>query len=74
MIAYSRRFERVPGRFRFQLNVANVVDQTDIIPVRIATSETAPDGFMLPLNRGLAYSRYDLVAPPELRFTTAWSY
>jgi hypothetical protein len=29
---------------------------------------------MLPGGRGLAYSRYDLVAPREFRFTTTWSY
>ena len=25
-------------------------------------------------SRGLGYSRYDLVAPREFRFTTTWSY
>jgi hypothetical protein len=74
MLAYSRKFARIPGRFRFQLNVSNVLDNTDFIPVRIATSAAAPDGFMLPGGRGLAYSRYDLVAPREFRFTTTWSY
>ncbi len=74
LIAYSRKFDGVPGRFRFQLNVSNVLDQTDLMPVRLATSETTPDGFMLPLGRGLAYSRYDLVPPREMRFTTTWSY
>jgi iron complex outermembrane recepter protein len=74
MIAYSRKFERIPGRFRFQVNVSNVFDNTDIIPVRIATSAAAPDGFIMPGDRGLAYSRYDLVAPREIRFTTTWSY
>jgi hypothetical protein len=74
MIAYTRKFERLPGRVRFQLNVSNVLDQTDILPVRIATGATAPDGFMVPGGRGLAYSRYDLVTPREFRFTTTWSY
>jgi outer membrane receptor for ferric coprogen and ferric-rhodotorulic acid len=74
MLAYTRKFARLPGRFRFQVNVANVLDNTDIIPVRISTSEAAPDGFMMPGGRGLAYSRYDLVAPREIRFTTTWSY
>lgn len=74
MIAYTRKFNRLPGRVRFQLNVANVLDDTDIIPVRIATSAGAPDGFVMPGGRGLAYSRYDLVAPREFRFTTTWSY
>ncbi len=74
MLAYTRRFEGLPGRVRFQLNIANVLDETDVLPVRIATGATAPDGFMLPGGRGLAYSRYDLVTPREFRFTTTWSY
>ncbi len=74
MLAYSRKFQGLPGRVRFQLNVSNVLDNTDIIPVRIATGAAAPNGFMLPGGRGLAYSRYDLVAPREFRFTTTWSY
>ena len=74
MIAYTRKFARLPGRVRFQLNVANVLDHTDLLSVRLATGAAAPDGFMVPGGRGLAYSRYDLVAPRELRFTTTWSY
>ena len=62
------------GRLRFQVNVANVLNNTRIIPVRLATGATAPDGFLVPGGRGVAYSRYDLVAPRELRFTTTWSY
>jgi hypothetical protein len=74
MIAYTRKFDRLPGRVRFQLNVSNVLDQTEILPVRIATGATAPDGFMVPGGRGLAYSRYDLVQPREFRFTTTYSF
>ena len=74
MMAYSRKFERVPGRFRFQVNVTNVLNKTDIVPVRLATGANAPDGFLLPGGRGVAYSRYDLVAPREVRFTTTWSF
>ena len=74
MMAYTRKFDRLPGRVRFQVNISNVLDQTDIIPVRLSTSAGAPDGFMLPGGRGVAYSRYDLVAPREIRFTTTWSY
>jgi iron complex outermembrane recepter protein len=73
LLAYSRKFERLPGRVRFQLNVSNVLDNTDILPVRMATGAAAPDGFNVP-GRGVAYSRYDLVAPREFRFTTTWSY
>ena len=74
MIAYTRKFARLPGRVRFQLNISNVLDNTEILPVRIATGAAAPDGFYVPGGRGLGYSRYDLVAPRELRFTTTWSY
>jgi iron complex outermembrane recepter protein len=74
LLAYTRKFDRVPGRFRFQLNIANVLDNTKIIPVRVASGAAAPDGFMVPGDRGVGYSRYDLVAPREFRFTTTWSF
>jgi hypothetical protein len=51
-----------------------VFDKTDIIPVRLSTSTSAPDGYLLPGGRGVAYSRYDLVAPREIRFTTTLSF
>jgi hypothetical protein len=59
---------------RFQLNVSNLLDRTDIIPSRLSRSASAPDGFVIPGGRGLAYSRYDLVAPREIRFTTTYSF
>ncbi|MFM1747736.1 MAG: hypothetical protein RLZZ188_1402 [Verrucomicrobiota bacterium] len=74
MLAYTLRLPRVPGRLRFQANVANVLNNTRIIPVRLATGAAAPDGFLVPGGRGVAYARYDLVAPRELRLTTTWSY
>ncbi|MES2692818.1 MAG: hypothetical protein V4773_05040, partial [Verrucomicrobiota bacterium] len=74
MMAYSMKLKGLPGRVRFQVNVSNLFDNTEIIPVRISTSETALDGYMLPGGRGLAYSRYDLVAPREWRFTTTYSF
>ncbi len=74
MMAYTRKFARLPGRVRFQMNISNLLDQTDIIPVRLSTSADVPDGFNLPGGRGVAYSRYDLVAPREIRFTTTWSF
>jgi hypothetical protein len=74
MIGYSRKFAKLPGRFRFQVNIANLFDQSDIVPSRIATSATAPDGYILPGGRGIAYGRYDLVQPREYRFTTTYSF
>ena len=74
MLGYSRKFRHLPGRFRFQLNVNNLLDQSDIIPSRIAFSASAPDGYLLPGGRGIAYTRYDLVQPREVRFTTTYSF
>ena len=74
MMAYTTKIKRLPGRVRFQVNVANLFDETDIIPVRLAVGAGAPDGFELPGGRGRAYSRYDLVAPREWRFTTTYSF
>ncbi|MBL9200846.1 MAG: hypothetical protein JNL39_10085, partial [Opitutaceae bacterium] len=75
MLAYARKFRGLPGRVRFQLNVNNLLDRTDIIPSRLAFSATAaPDGFNLPGGRGPAYTRYDLVQPREIRFTTTYSF
>jgi outer membrane receptor for ferric coprogen and ferric-rhodotorulic acid len=74
MVGYSRKFARLPGRFRFQINVSNLFDKTDIIPTRLSTSDAAPNGFIIPGNRGVAYSRYDLVEPRNIRFTTTYSF
>jgi iron complex outermembrane recepter protein len=74
MIGYTTKISKLPGRFRFQINVYNVLNDTDIIPARIASSDANPDGFQVPGGRGLGYSRYDLVVPREWRFTTTWSY
>jgi hypothetical protein len=74
MLGYSTTLKRLLGRLRFQVNVSNVLDRMDIIPVRFATSATALDGFQVLGGRGVAYSRYDLVAPREVRFTTTYSF
>jgi iron complex outermembrane receptor protein len=74
MLAYSYKPARLPGRLRFQVNVSNLFNNTDIIPVRLATGALVPDGYEIPGGRGRAYSRYDLVAPREYRFTTTYSF
>ena len=74
MIGYNLKLRRLPGRLRFQLNIANLFDQSDIVPSRIGFSATAPDGYVLPGGRGIAYTRYDLVQPREFRFTTTYSF
>jgi hypothetical protein len=57
-----------------KLNVSNLLDRTKIIPQRLSTSMQAPDGFVVPGGRGVGYSRFDLVTPREIRFTTTYSY
>ncbi len=74
MLGYSRKFQGIPGRVRFQVNVANLFNRDEIIPSRLAMSATAPDGFILPGGRGVAYSRYDLTQPREYRFTATYSF
>lgn len=74
MMAYSTKLKGLPGRVRFQVNVSNLFDNTEIIPVRVSTSDVALDGFALPGGRGLALSRYDVVQPREWRFTTTYSF
>ncbi len=73
MMRYTRKFKGLPGRVSFQINITNLFDQTDIIPIRLSTSGTARDGYELPGGRGRAYTRFDLVAPREVRFTTTYS-
>jgi hypothetical protein len=74
MLGYTRKFRALPGRVRFQVNVSNLFESGGIIPSRLATSASAPDGFLLPGGRGVAYSRFDLVQPREFRITTTYSY
>lgn len=74
MLGYTRKFSSLPGRVRFQINVSNLFDRTDIIPTRLSTSAAVPNGYEIPGGRGMAYSRYDLVTPREIRFTTTYSF
>jgi iron complex outermembrane receptor protein len=74
MLAYQWKFRHLPGRMRFQVNVSNLFNHTPILPIRYATSISAPDGFIVPGGRGVAYSRYDLTAPREIRCTTTYSF
>ena len=71
MLRYTRKFPRLPGRFSFQINIANLLDKTDIVPVRLLTDDPT---FTLPGGHGVAYSRYDVVDPREIRFTTTYSF
>jgi outer membrane receptor for ferric coprogen and ferric-rhodotorulic acid len=70
MLRYATKFARLPGRVSFQVNLTNVLDNDDPIPVRLLTA----DGYQLPGGRGTAYGRLDLVEPREVRFTTTYSF
>jgi iron complex outermembrane recepter protein len=74
MLRYSLRPKSLPGRLAFQVNVTNVFDKTGVIPQRLSSSTSEPDSFEVPGGRGLAYSRFDLVNPREIRFTTTYSF
>ncbi len=71
MLRYTRKFEGLPGRCSFQINVSNLFDNADIIPMRLLTTDTA---YILPNGHGAAYSRYDLVDPRDIRFSTTYSF
>ncbi len=70
LLRYQTKFARLPGRVSFQINVMNLLDRRDPIPVRLLTA----DAYQLPGGRGTAYGRLDLVDPREVRFTTTWSF
>jgi iron complex outermembrane receptor protein len=74
MLAYQWEFNRLPGRVRVQVNVLNLFNHTPIMPVRYSTSDRAPHGFVVPGGRGVAYGRYDLTPPREIRCTTTYSF
>ena len=71
MLRYARKFPRLPGRLSFQINISNLFDKTDIVPVRLLTDDPS---FTLPGGHGVAYSRYDVVDPREIRFTTTYTF
>jgi len=71
MLRYSRKFSRLPGTVSFQINVSNVFDHSDPVPVRLLTNDLA---YRLPGGRGVPYGRIDLVDPREVRFTTTYSF
>jgi hypothetical protein len=58
------------ARVVFQLNVMNVWNEQGIIPKYL--SATPP--YIIPGGRGVAYNRFDLIAPRTLRFTTSFEF
>ncbi len=55
------------GNWTFQMNVNNVLGNTDIIPSRLAIDGNID--YMVPGGRGIAYARFDLPTPRQYRFT-----
>jgi iron complex outermembrane recepter protein len=71
MLRYARKFKGLPGTFSFQVNVSNLFDNSDPVPVRLLTNDLT---YQLPGGRGTPYGRLDLVDPREVRFTTTYSF
>jgi hypothetical protein len=71
MLRYTRKFRTLPGTFGFQVNISNVLDNSDPVPVRLLTNDLS---YVLPGGRGVPYGRLDLVDPREIRFTTTYSF
>jgi outer membrane receptor for ferric coprogen and ferric-rhodotorulic acid len=70
MLRYARKFQGLPGRVSFQVNVNNLFDNDKIIPQRLLRA----DDYEIPGGRGRGYGRYDLVEPRDIRFTTTYSF
>jgi outer membrane receptor for ferric coprogen and ferric-rhodotorulic acid len=72
LLRYKRRLSE--GRFRgnliVQVNVMNLFDEGGIIPTNISSTTD----FHVPGGRGIAYSRFALVAPRSIRFTTTYEF
>jgi iron complex outermembrane recepter protein len=72
LLRYKRRLSE--GRFRgtlsFQVNVMNLFDEGGIIPTHVSSTTN----FQVPGGRGIGYSRFALVAPRSIRFTTSYEF
>ena len=60
------------GRWTFQLNINNVLDNTDIVPSRLAIDGNIE--YMIPGGRGIAYARFDLPTPRDYRLTATYDF
>lgn len=58
------------GTLTYQVNVSNLFDRDGIMPQRFSST---PD-FVVPGGRGVGYSRFDLIDPRLIRFTTTFSF
>jgi hypothetical protein len=60
------------GRWTFQLNVQNLLDNRKIIPSRLAIDGNIT--YQVPGGRGIAYARFDLPTPRAYRFTVTYDF
>lgn len=72
MMRYRHKVDawRFKGTMTYQLNVSNLMDRDGIIPQRFSSTSD----FMLPGDRGVAYSRFDFIDPRSIRFTATFSF
>ncbi len=77
MLRYRLRVPHhwLPNPVTFQFNATNLFNQHGIIPQRLsATPIQASPTFIVPGGRGIGYSRFDLMEPRSIRFTTTYSF
>ena len=60
------------GRWTFQMNVSNVLDNQTIIPSRLAIDGNLE--YQIPGGRGPAYARFDFPTPRSFRFTVTYDF
>jgi hypothetical protein len=73
MLRYTRKFPHLPGRFSFQINIANLLDKTDIVPVRLLTDDptfTSRVATAWPTAATTSSIRGKCGSPPPIRFET----
>jgi iron complex outermembrane recepter protein len=72
MLRYARMVQPKlwKGRLVFQLNVINVFDDRGITPRYLSINPV----YEVPGGRGIAYNRFDVIAPRTYRFTTTYEF
>ena len=72
LLRYKRRLAegRFNGMLVFQVNVMNLFNEDEILPTHISSTTN----FQVPGGRGIGYSRFALVAPRSIRFTTSYEF
>jgi outer membrane receptor for ferric coprogen and ferric-rhodotorulic acid len=72
LLRYRRKLSegRFKGALSFQINVMNLFNEGDILPTHISSTTS----FQVPGGRGIGYSRFSLVPPRSVRFTTSYEF